>query len=300
MAFQRLCVIGVGLIGGSLARAARGAGVCAEVVGCGRSVANLDRALELGVIDRYEQDPVRAVAGADLVVLAVPLGGIGALLVQLAPRLAPDALVTDVGSTKGSVVAAARAALGAGCARFVPGHPIAGTEQSGVEASRADLFQDRCTILTPLAETAPHALAGIRGLWEAVGSRVVEMEPDHHDTVLAAVSHLPHLLAYGLVDWVVQRPDGVELLRYAGGGFRDFTRIASSDPVMWRDICAANRDAIVAALSGFHAHLGGLLDALRRGDGAQLEGLFRGAKAARDRWTTGGAASSGGGGPESP
>ncbi len=280
---NKLTIIGVGLIGGSLARAARRAGICGEIVGCGRSRENLQQALELGVIDRMEQDPAHAVQGADLVVVAVPLGAMESVLAQIAPHLAADAVVTDVGSAKASVAAAARRALGAHVSRFVPGHPIAGTEQSGVGASFAELFEGRCVILTPLPESEAQALERVRALWRSSGARVVEMDIAHHDEVLAATSHLPHLLAYALVDTLARMDDSEEIFRYAAGGFRDFTRIASSDPVMWRDICLANREAIVHMLERFAKDLEALTESVRQGDGEQLLALFRRAKAVRDR-----------------
>jgi len=280
---NKLTIIGVGLIGGSLARAARRAGICGEIVGCGRSRENLQQALELGVIDRMEQDPAHAVQGADLVVVAVPLGAMESVLAQIAPYLAADAVVTDVGSAKASVAAAARRALGAHVSRFVPGHPIAGTEQSGVAASFAELFEGRCVILTPLPESDVQALERVRALWRSSGARVVEMDIAHHDEVLAATSHLPHLLAYALVDTLARMDDSEEIFRYAAGGFRDFTRIASSDPVMWRDICLANREAIVHMLERFAKDLEALTESVRQGDGEQLLALFRRAKAVRDR-----------------
>ncbi|MFQ5487503.1 MAG: prephenate dehydrogenase [Gammaproteobacteria bacterium] len=280
---KRLTIIGVGLIGGSLARAVRCAGVCGEIVGCGRSRENLQQALELGVIDRMEQDPGRAVQGADLVVVAVPLGAMETVLAQIAPHLAADTVVTDVGSAKASVAAAARRALGERVSRFVPGHPIAGTEQSGVGASFAELFEGRCVILTPLPESDMQAVAQVESLWRSCGARVVAMDIAHHDAVLAATSHLPHLLAYALVDTLAQMDDSEEIFRYAAGGFRDFTRIASSDPVMWRDICLANRAAIVHMLERFAKDLEALTESVRQGDGEQLLALFSRAKSVRDR-----------------
>ena len=282
---ERLCVIGVGLIGGSLARALREAGACGDVVGCGRSLENLQRARELGVIDLYEQDVARAVAGADMVLVAVPLGAMGPVLAAARPALRDDAVVTDAGSAKRSVIEAARAAFGGPLPRFVPGHPIAGTERSGVEASFATLYQGRRTILTPLPETDPQAVARVRAMWEAAGSEVLEMDPDHHDEVLAATSHLPHLLAYTLVDVLGRMEERVEIFRYAAGGFGDFTRIASSDPQMWHDICLANSEAIVEVLERFGAELRDCTEAVRSGDGESIRALFVRAKALRDRYT---------------
>ena len=281
---NRLTIIGVGLIGGSLARAVKRAGYCAEVVGSGRDKAHLQRAMELGIIDRYETDPARAVMDADVIVLAVPLGAMEEVLRAIAPQLKPDAVITDAGSAKGSVVAAAQAVFGEAPAQFVPGHPIAGTEQSGVEASLADLFKERRVILTPLPNTAAAALAAVRELWRQAGAEVVEMSVEHHDEVLAATSHLPHMLAFALVDTLARMHEQAEIFRYAAGGFRDFTRIASSDPVMWRDICLANREAIVTMIDRFQGDLVVLREAILEGDGKRIEAIFSRAKEARDRY----------------
>ncbi len=283
----RLCVIGVGLIGGSLARDLRALGEVGEVVGTSRNEANLARALELGVIDRYETRIAAAAEGADLVVVACPLGAVEAVLGELRGRLAAGAVITDVGSAKRSVLEAARAAFGEIPAGLVPGHPIAGTEHSGVEASMEGLYRDHRVILTPVAETAPEALERVARMWRRVGAEVLEMDPDHHDQVLAATSHLPHMLAYTLVDCLARMSDHVEYFRYAAGGFRDFTRIASSDPRMWHDICVANRDALLAALEHFQGELAATVDLVRRGDSAGIETLFTRAKALRDRYTRG-------------
>jgi prephenate dehydrogenase len=281
---NRLSIIGVGLIGGSLAQALKRAGYCAEVVGGGRDEQQLQRAVKLGVIDRYEKDPARAVIDADVIVLAVPLGVMEGVLRTIAPFIKPDAVITDVGSAKGSVVAAAQAVFGAVPVNFVPGHPIAGTEKSGVEASLPDLFQQRRVILTPLPQTAAAALAQVRTMWEQAGAEVVEMSVEHHDEVLAATSHLPHMLAFALVDTLARMHEQAEMFRYAAGGFRDFTRIASSDPVMWRDICLANRDAIVTMIDRFQGDLVVLREAILEGDVKRIEAIFSRAKAARDRY----------------
>ncbi|MBP8284117.1 MAG: prephenate dehydrogenase/arogenate dehydrogenase family protein [Chromatiaceae bacterium] len=281
---QQLTVIGVGLIGGSLARALRRAGFVGEVVGCGRSLGNLQRARELGVIDRYHQDPAQAVAGADLVFIAVPLGAMAATFAAIRDHLAPGAILTDGGSVKGSVVADARQVFGRLPPRFVPGHPIAGTEQSGVEASFAELYRNRRVILTPLPETDPVATAQVQAMWEACGAEVTQMAVDHHDEVLAATSHLPHLLAYGLVDSLARLRENDEIFRYAAGGFRDFTRIASSHPIMWRDICLANRQALGQMLARFQRELAELAAHVEGGDGEALLAVFERAKAARDRY----------------
>lgn len=284
---RRLAVVGVGLIGGSLARALRAAGEVGEIVGCGRGRANLDRAVELGVIDRYSHDVAEAVAGADAVFVAVPLGAMRDAFAAMREHLAPDAVVTDGGSAKGSVVADARAALGDRLRLFVPGHPIAGTERTGVEASFATLYQNRRVILTPLPENAAAAVDRVARMWRACGAEVAEMSVEHHDEVLAATSHLPHMLAFGLVDALARMKENDEIFRYAAGGFRDFTRIASSSPVMWRDICLANRDALSRMLERFAVEMTDLADAIRRGDGEHLLEIFSRAKAARDRYVDG-------------
>ena len=281
---ERLAIIGVGLIGGSLARALREAGAVNEVVGCGRALPNLERAVELGVIDRFDQDPAAAVTGADLVFIAVPLGAIRAVFTAIKDRLRADAIVTDGGSVKGSVVADALAAFGRIPPRLVPGHPNAGTEHSGVDASFATLYRQRRVILTPLPETDPEALARVDWMWRTCGAEVSRMSVAHHDEVLAATSHLPHMLAYGLVDALARMDETDEIFRYAAGGFRDFTRIASSSPVMWRDICMANREALSAMLARFSIELTDLAQAIRLGDGNTLLEVFARAKAARDRY----------------
>jgi len=280
---RRLCVIGVGLIGGSLARALRQAGYCQEVVGSGRRTEPLQEAVDLGVIDRFDTDPARAVEGADMVVVCVPLGAMETVFRGIAPALTADAVVTDAGSAKACVVEAARRAFGGVPPWFVPGHPIAGTERSGVAASFAELYRNRKVILTPLPETATAATARVQAMWEAAGAQVQCMDVEHHDEVLAATSHLPHVLAFQMVDTLARMSDEDEIFRYAAGGFRDFTRIASSDPVMWRDICLANGKALLAMLDRYRVDLDHLADAIRAGDGAELERIFRNAKAARDR-----------------
>ena len=281
---DRLCIIGVGLIGGSLARALRDAGACREVVGAGRNEVNLQTAVELGVIDRYETDLAQAVSGADMVVVCVPLGAMEGVFKAIKGQLADEVVLTDVGSAKGSVIEAAQRAFGSVPEFFVPGHPIAGTEQSGVEASFPGLYNDRRVILTPLPDTSTHATERVHDMWEAAGAQVVSMNPVHHDAVLAATSHLPHLLAYSLVDTLARLDDNDEVFEYAAGGFRDFTRIASSDPVMWRDVCLANSDAILLMVEHYINDLKVLSEAIRNHDGQQLLDVFSAAKAARDRF----------------
>lgn len=278
---NKLCIVGVGLIGGSLAKALRAGGHVREIVGFSRRLANLQQAADLGVIDYAEVSLAAAVRGADVVVLALPVGAMKDVFAELA-RMRFDGTVTDVGSTKGNVIADARAALGGGFARFVPGHPLAGTEQSGVQASQPDLFRGRRVILTPEKETDPAALARVRALWVAAGAEVSEMPAGEHDRVLAASSHLPHLLAYALMDTIVRRDDHRAVFAAAAGGFRDVTRIAASDPAMWRDICLANRDELLAVLKSYRDDLGAFIEALERSDAAWLEQTFARAQRARE------------------
>ena len=279
---KRLCIIGVGLIGGSLAQALRQAGAVGEIVGAGRGEDNLRAALRLGVVDRYEMDLIRAVTDASVIVIAVPLGAMEPVLRRIVPHLSPDTVITDVGSAKSCVVADVERVYGAIPPNFVPGHPIAGTEKSGVEAAFPTLFQQRRVILTPLAETDPAAYRLIRRMWELTGAEVVDMGVRHHDEVLAATSHLPHILAYSLVDTLARLDDRAEIFRYAAGGFRDFTRIASSDPQMWHDICVANREQVLEMIALFSADLAQLAEAIRSDDRAALLAAFQRAKRARD------------------
>lgn len=279
---KRLAIIGVGLIGGSLAQALRRENACDEIVGNGRDEAHLKRAVELGVIDRYEMDAAAAVRGAEIVVVAVPLRAMASVFLQMAPGLDADAVITDVGSAKGCVVEEARAVLGKRISDFVPGHPIAGTEKSGVEASFPELFDNRGVILTPLAETDRDKCARVRAMWECAGATVTEMAVLHHDEVLAATSHLPHLLAFSLVNTLVSLDERKEIFDFAAGGFRDFTRIASSDPVMWRDICLENREAVLEVLHLFYDDLKQLEEAMHDNDGEAVVNVFERAKKARD------------------
>lgn len=284
---KRLAIIGVGLIGGSLARALRKAGAVGEVVGCGRTRSNLERAVALGVIDRFTQDPAEAVRGADMIFVAVPLGAIAGVFAAIKDALAADAVITDGGSVKGSVVADAVQVFGTAPPNLVPGHPIAGTENSGVEASVTELYQNRRVILTPLQNTDAAALERVERMWRVCGAEVTHMEVAHHDEVLAATSHLPHMLAFSLVDSLARMKENDEIFRYAASGFRDFTRIASSNPVMWRDICIANRDALGGMLKRFANELHDLADALDEEEGRALLEIFQRAKTARDRYVDG-------------
>lgn len=282
---QRLVIFGVGLIGGSLALALREAGAVAEIVGCSRNSEHLRKAQELGVIDRWTTDPVAACQGAEIGVLAVPLGAMAGLARTLAPHWPPEALLTDVGSSKQAVLEAIREGFGEVPRHFVAGHPIAGTERSGVEAAFPTLFQRRLVILTPADTTNPMALDRIATLWQIAGAKVEFMTPAHHDHVLAATSHLPHILAFALVAALAQMGERDEIFHYAAGGFRDFTRIASSDPVVWRDIGLANGPAIVAMIDDFQAYLSMLRERIAAGDGDALLEQFTLAKQARDRFT---------------
>jgi prephenate dehydrogenase len=285
--FRRVAVIGVGLIGGSFALALKRARGCAHIVGAGRDPANIRRAIELGAIDTACADAAEAVRGADLVLVAAPVAQFPRIFAAIAPALGPDALIADAGSTKQDVVAAARAHLGAAVARFVPSHPIAGAEKSGVTAANVDLLVNRRVVLTPLPENAPETVARVAEVWEACGARVSRMTPEEHDAVLAAVSHLPHLLSYALVHEFAGRANSAQLFGLAAGGFRDFTRIASSHPEMWRDICVANREKLLAELQRYADKLAELRPLIERGDGAALERIFSEARAARERWISG-------------
>jgi prephenate dehydrogenase len=281
---NRLAIIGVGLIGGSLALALRQAGYVGEIIGTSRREPHLQQAKDLGVIDGYELDMANAVAGADMVFISVPLGAMQAVFEAIKPAVNNHTIITDGGSAKGCVVRDAEAVFGGLPAGLVPGHPIAGTEQSGVAAAFPELYRDRRVILTPLDTTSPEALASVRGMWQAAGAQVEEMSVQHHDEVLAATSHLPHMLAFGLVDSLARMKDNDEIFRYAAGGFRDFTRIASSDPVMWRDICLYNREAVLKMTQSYHQDLDEMMQAIEQGDGDTLLDIFSRAKSARDRF----------------
>jgi prephenate dehydrogenase len=281
---MRLAVIGVGLIGGSFALALKAARRVSHVVGAGRSEANLRLARERGAIDSIAPDARTAARDADVVLVAAPVAQFAPVFADICPHLSAQAIVTDAGSTKRDVIAAAREALGAKVGQFVPGHPIAGAEKSGAAAASAELFRNRRVVLTPLKENAPEALDRVEKLWQACGANVSRMDAEEHDAVLAAVSHLPHLLAYALVHEVAQRPNAEQLFSFAAGGFRDFTRIASSHPEMWRDICVANRDRLLAELRLYRAKLSSLEKLLQAADAKALERLFAEAREARDQW----------------
>jgi len=282
---NRLVVVGLGLIGGSFAKGLRESGLCREVVGVDLDAPSRKQAVALGVVDRCEEDLAAACVGADVIQRAVPILAMEKVLAFLARLDLGDAIITDVGSAKGNVVRAAREAFAKQLAYFVPGHPIAGSEQSGVEASNAALFRRHKVILTPLAETDPGALALVDRLWRALDADVEHMQVERHDEVLAATSHLPHLLAFGLVDSLAKRNENLDIFRYAAGGFRDFTRIAGSDPVMWHDIFLANREAVLRTLDTFRSDLNALRDAVDAGDGHQLLGVFTRARVAREHFS---------------
>jgi len=284
---KHLVVIGVGLIGGSVARALKHAGCVDRVTGVGRGRENLDRARELGIIDHWTHEIAEAVHDADMVLVAVPMGAYDRVFAELAASLPDNALITDAGSTKQHAIDMAQKHL-SDSSRFVPAHPIAGTEQSGAEASFAELFEDRTCILTPEPSTNAKACDQVRKFWQATGSQVIEMDAGVHDELLAAVSHLPHLAAFALVNAVRKQADSGDEehdpFRFAAGGFRDFTRIASSSPEMWRDIAVSNSPALVKEIDALQAELAEMREALVSHHGEQLLEAFAAAKEARDAW----------------
>lgn len=279
---DKLAIVGVGLIGGSLSLALRRAGVVGTVSGYGRNRENLEKGVSLGVLDDFGASIAETVDGADMVVVAVPLGAMQAVFAELEQCTAADAVITDVGSAKGSVVAAARQSFDSRLARFVPGHPVAGTENSGVEAAFASLYENRRVILTPTGETDPEAAKLVERMWRQCGAEVEYLEVERHDRVLAATSHLPHMLAFALVHQLSGLDEREEIFRYAAGGFRDFTRIASSDPVMWRDICLSNADSLVALMNDFCQEIECFSAAIEAADADRLLQFFGRAKSKRD------------------
>jgi prephenate dehydrogenase len=279
---KHLVVVGVGLIGGSLSLALKRAGVVQRVTGVGRSRENLELARELGVIDDWTHDLAEAVRDADMVLLAVPMTAYDGLFKAMADVLPAHAIVTDAGSTKQSAIVAAQKYL-ANPARFVAAHPIAGTEHSGAGAAFAELFEDHLCILTPDDHTDAEALAAVKSMWEATGCNIREMDAAEHDDALAGVSHLPHLAAFALVN-AVHRQAGADPFEFAAGGFRDFTRIASSSPAMWRDIALCNKQALIGKIDALQHELTVLREALQAGDGERLLHEFEAAKHARDTW----------------
>ncbi len=280
--FDRIALIGFGLIGGSIARAARAQGLAKETVATARSARTRARVTELGIVDRVVETNVEAVQGADLVILCIPVGACGPVAAEIAPHLKPGAIVSDVGSVKASVVKDMAPHLPA-TAHFVPAHPVAGTENSGPDSGFAELFINRWCILTPPEGVAPEAVEKLRAFWAAIGAKVEVMTPEHHDLVLAITSHLPHLIAYtivGTADELAQVTSS-EVIKFSAGGFRDFTRIAASDPTMWRDVFLANKDAVLEMLGTFNEDLSKLTRAIRRGDGEALFEHFTRTRAIR-------------------
>ncbi|MFC3107178.1 prephenate dehydrogenase [Undibacterium arcticum] len=282
--FKKIAIFGVGLIGGSFALALKRAGAVRQVVGVGRSAASLARAHQLGIIDVIGASVPEALRDADLVLIAAPVAQTETILAAIKPHLQAGTVVTDAGSTKSDVVAAARRALGDRIAQFVPGHPIAGREQNGPDAAIVDLYAGKKAVLTPLPENAPHAVARVADAWRLCGAIIHQLTPQEHDRVFAAVSHLPHLLAYALVDDIANKPHAELLFQYAASGFRDFTRIAGSSPEMWRDISLANRAALLDELDGYVSQLAQLRGLLANADGVGLEAVFANAQQARHAW----------------
>lgn len=281
---DRLCIIGLGSIGGSLALALRRAGAVGYITGVGRNTETLGHAVAQGVIDEAHTDIAAGVFKADMVVVATPLGAMRSVFAKLKEHLGEQAIFTDVGSAKQQVIQDVQNIFGQLPANFVAGHPIAGTEKSGVHAAVANLFERRRVILTPHAGNDPQAVSTVRNMWQACGAEVIEMQAVHHDEVLAATSHLPHMLAYALVDTLARMDDNREIFDYAAGGFRDFTRIASSDPQMWHDICVANREQLTRVLHAFNDDLQRLTQAIESADGEFLKQTFMRAKSARDKF----------------
>lgn len=282
--FNKIAIFGVGLIGGSFALALKKAGAVGEVAGVGRSAEVLARAKALGIIDRACGSAAEALAGADLVLIAAPVAQTGNILSAILPHLGAGTVVTDAGSTKCDVVAAARAALGERIAQFVPGHPIAGREQNGPEAALDDLYAGKKAVLTPLPENRAEDVERVAAAWRGCGAIIHRLTPEEHDKVFAAVSHLPHLLAYALVDDIARKPHADLLFQYAASGFRDFTRIAGSSPEMWRDISLANRGALLAELDAYVVQLAAVRERLAAADGAALEAVYANAQHARQSW----------------
>jgi len=282
MLYARAAFVGIGLIASSMALAMRRAGLVGEITGTARTEDTRAAALELGLCDRVFATAAEAVAGADLVVLAVPVGAMAAVAQEIAPHLAPGATLTDVGSVKQAVIEAVAPHMPAGV-HFIPGHPLAGTEHSGPRAGFAELFENRWCILTPLPETEASAISRLRALWEGMGANVDEMDAPHHDLVLAVTSHAPHLIAYTMVGVAddLRRVTDSEIIKYSAAGFRDFTRIAASDPTMWRDVFLTNRAATLEILGRFTEELFALQRAIRTGDGEMLHAYFTRTRAIR-------------------
>lgn len=282
--FKKIAIFGVGLIGGSFALALRKAGVVDEIVGVGRSASSLEKALQMGVIDRIANDVADAVQNADLILLAVPVAQTEATLSSIKPHLLAGTIITDAGSTKADVIAAARRALGDQIGQFVPAHPIAGREVSGVAGALADLYIGKKVVITRLAENADSAVELVAGVWQQTGALLWHLSPEEHDAIFASVSHLPHLLAFALVDDITRKPHAELLFQFAASGFRDFTRIAGSSPEMWRDIALGNQTALLVELESYMDALARLRLLIKNGDGVALEAIFANASQARQTW----------------
>ena len=283
--FRKVVIFGVGLIGGSFSLALRKAGAVGEVVGFGRSTATLEQAKQLGILDRIGKDEASEVRDADIILLATPVGQMADILARIAPHVGSNTLLTDGGSTKSDVVAAVRANLGSKASQFIPAHPIAGAEKSGAAAALPDLYVGKKVVLTPLPENSKESVARVRKAWELCGAVVSELTAAQHDTVFAAVSHLPHLLSFALVHDLAQRDNRDQLLSFAASGFRDFTRIAASSPEMWRDISLANREALLLEVKRYADELFVVYQALQNNDAAKLEEIFSLAREVRSAWT---------------
>lgn len=281
---NQLSIIGVGLIGGSLALSLKRAGYCGTIVGIGRNAERLQSACRAGVIDRGETDIGEGIRDADIIMIATPLDTYSAIFGKIKNNMTGNSVITDAGSAKGCVVKDAETVFGKLPSNLVPGHPIAGNERSGYEAAMVDLYESRRVILTPTEVTDAQALEQVRLMWEAAGACVEILDVEHHDRLLAATSHLPHMLAFGLVDSLARQQDDEEIFRFAAGGFRDFTRIAASDPIMWRDICLRNREALLTALENYEKDLSDIHNAIKNSDGDKLIEIFTRAKKARDRF----------------
>jgi prephenate dehydrogenase len=284
---KKLVIFGVGLIGGSVALALKKAGESTHIVGVGRSEKSLKLALDLGAIDALETNIHKACRDADMILVAAPVAQTASILQSIKPHLNSKTIITDAGSTKGDVLATAREVLGEQFNQFVGGHPIAGAEKSGVSAAKSDLFLGKNVVLTPSPETNIHAVSGVADLWQKCGANVSEMSAETHDSIFAAVSHLPHLLAFALVDEIAARPNAEQLFSFAASGFRDFTRIAGSSPEMWRDISIANKTALLSEISAFENELSKVKQLLNDSDGAGLQVLFERASVARNNWANG-------------
>jgi len=281
---KTLCIVGLGMIGGSLAGALKKANYSGQIKALVRSDATGERGLELGYIDDYSTQAEDVIPGSDIILLAVPMLSMLSQMLAIKPFISDQAVVTDAGSVKGPFVKDALSALGS-LQRVVPGHPIAGREKTGVDAADVDLYQNRRVLLTPTADADADAVDAVTELWQFVGASVERLSPEQHDRVLAATSHLPHVLAFALVDTLATQQEAEEIFRYAAGGFRDFSRIASSDAVMWRDVCLTNKEAILESMDRLDKHLKQIKDFIQSEDGAAIEAVFERAKAARDEYT---------------